>query len=52
MLSVGVESAAVAMPDGAMLDASRPGAWLCIGQTCLPPVRTPSELETLLNSRR
>jgi uncharacterized protein YyaL (SSP411 family) len=39
----------IAMPDGAFIDTDRPGAWLCIGQTCLPPVRTSSELEDLLH---
>ena len=38
----------VTLPGGAVLDVSGPGAWLCIGQTCLPPTRTPEELEALL----
>lgn len=38
----------ISLPGGAVLDASSPGAWLCIGQTCLPPVRQPEELERLL----
>ena len=51
LLPVGEGDTAVALPGGATLDASRPGAWLCIGQTCLPPARTPDELEALLRDR-
>ncbi len=38
------------LPNGAVINTDRPGAWLCIGQTCLPPVRTGAELEKLLRS--
>lgn len=38
----------VELPGGAVLDSSRPGAWLCIGQSCLPPVRSGAELADLL----
>lgn len=41
----------VTLPDGAVLDASQPGAWLCIGQSCLPPVRSGDELARLLRAR-
>ncbi|MBX9464978.1 MAG: thioredoxin domain-containing protein [Aquamicrobium sp.] len=48
-LSVGEgRSDHVELPGGAVLDTTRPGAWLCIGQTCLPPVRTSGELADLL----
>lgn len=39
------------LPDGAAFDTGRPGAWLCIGQNCLPPVRSPEELQELLRNR-
>ena len=38
----------VSLPGGAVLDSSRPGAWLCVGQTCFPPVHTGGELADLL----
>lgn len=38
----------VSLPGGAVLDSSGPGAWLCVGQTCFPPVRTADELASLL----
>jgi uncharacterized protein YyaL (SSP411 family) len=38
----------VELPGGAVLDTARPAAWLCIGQSCLPPVRTSGELADLL----
>ena len=38
----------IELPDGAVIDTSAPGAWLCIGQTCLPPVRDEAGLEALL----
>ena len=44
------QSAEVTLPGGAVLDTSSPGAWLCIGQTCLPPARSPAELERLLRN--
>ena len=48
-LSVGEgRSDHVELPGGAVLDTARPGAWLCIGQSCLPPVRTGGELADLL----
>lgn len=36
------------LPDGTVIDRSTPGAWLCMGQTCLPPVREAAALERLL----
>lgn len=46
------EAGKITLSDGTVIDTSLPGAWLCIGQTCLPPVRTEAELETLLRSPR
>jgi uncharacterized protein YyaL (SSP411 family) len=40
------------LPDGATIDVSHPGAWLCLGLRCLPPVRTAEELEELLRPGR
>ena len=48
LLSVDADRKDVSLPGGAVLDASSPGAWLCIGQSCLPPVRSPEELARLL----
>ncbi len=33
------------------LDTSTPGAWLCEGQTCLPPINQPDKLEQELKRR-
>jgi len=41
----------VKLPDGTVIDTSAPGAWLCVGQTCLPPVRDEAGLEALLRPR-
>ncbi|MCO5146874.1 MAG: thioredoxin domain-containing protein [Aquamicrobium sp.] len=42
----------VVLPDGAVIDTAQAGAFLCIGQRCLPPARKAGELETLLRSER
>lgn len=34
------------------IDRSMPGAWLCVGPTCLPPIRDPAVLEATLRSAR
>lgn len=41
-------SGSIDLPGGGVIDTARPGAWLCVGQTCLPPVTTGGELELLL----
>ena len=41
----------VKLPDGTVIDTSAPGAWLCVGQTCLPPVRDDAGLGALLQPR-
>ncbi|UUP17574.1 thioredoxin domain-containing protein [Nitratireductor thuwali] len=33
---------------GITIDRARPGAWLCVGTRCLPPIRNPEELAALL----
>lgn len=38
----------IALADGTVIGTERPGAWLCLGQTCLPPVFDPAELHALL----
>ena len=40
----------VELPGGVHVDTSRQAAWLCLGQSCLPPISDPSELETALRS--
>ncbi len=42
----------IVLQDGAVIDSSRAGAFLCIGQRCLPPARDAGELEKLLRSER
>ena len=42
----------LALPDGATIDTAEPGAWLCVGQTCLPPARSGDDLEKLLRPGR
>ncbi|WP_159586936.1 thioredoxin domain-containing protein [Chelativorans xinjiangense] len=37
---------------GIAIDHSVPGAWLCIGQSCLPPIHDPVILEATLRSSR
>ena len=44
----GSDAGAVTLANGTTIDASRPAAYLCIGQSCLPPVTTPQELGLLL----
>lgn len=36
------------LPDGTMIATDRPGAWLCLGQTCLAPIRYAAELDARL----
>ncbi|WP_025029316.1 thioredoxin domain-containing protein [Nitratireductor aquibiodomus] len=36
------------LPDGVTIDPQRQAAYLCIGQTCLPPFLKPEELEAAL----
>jgi len=42
----------VTLPDGTVIDTGRTGAFLCIGQRCLPPARDAEELEKLLRTER
>jgi uncharacterized protein YyaL (SSP411 family) len=48
VLQVGAAGGNAVLSDGTTLDTSSPGAWLCVGQACLPPVRTPEALAELL----
>jgi uncharacterized protein YyaL (SSP411 family) len=41
----------VTLPDGSFINASEPGAYLCIGQSCRPPVRDAESLAELLRSQ-
>ncbi len=50
-LPIGSKADTALVPENALLDTSEPGAWLCTGQTCLPPVRSASELQKLLSDR-
>jgi uncharacterized protein YyaL (SSP411 family) len=48
-LSEGAEP--VALPGDVKLDTSRPAAWLCVGQACLPPIADARELEAAVTRR-
>jgi uncharacterized protein len=39
------------LPGGALPDTSKPGAWLCTGQICLPVITDPAELENALRPK-
>jgi uncharacterized protein YyaL (SSP411 family) len=43
--------ASVELPGGVLVDTSRPAAWLCIGQACLPPIGDAKKLEEALSRR-
>jgi uncharacterized protein YyaL (SSP411 family) len=43
-------AAPIELPGGVTLDSSRPAAWLCIGQACLPPISEPKTLEQTLRT--
>ena len=40
----------VELPGSVYVDTSRQAAWLCLGQSCLPPIADPTELENALRS--
>lgn len=46
--SLRAESGLVELLEGVFADGARPGAWLCLGQTCLPPIHDRHELELAL----
>ncbi len=39
---------AITLPGGLILATDRPGAYLCLGQSCLPPITHPEELRQIL----
>ncbi len=39
------------LPGGVVIDTTRPAAYLCQGQTCLPPITDPAVLERTLRSQ-
>jgi len=49
VLPIGTETNRSPLPGGAILPVDRPGAYLCTGRTCLPPVVDPDELKSLLH---
>jgi len=49
---LGPEKAAAELASEIEVDRSFPGAWLCIGQICLPPIRTGTDLEADLKAAR
>ncbi|MCR4265662.1 thioredoxin domain-containing protein [Nitratireductor sp. ZSWI3] len=38
------------LPGGAVIDTGEAAAYLCIGQTCLPPIKEPAELQRVLGN--
>src|SRR5690606_5206068 len=40
------------LPQGPAFDTTKSGAWLCVGQTCLPPIGRSDELERHLTEPR
>ena len=51
VLPLGSATANASLPGGAYPDTSKPGAWLCTGQTCLPVITDPAELEHTLKQK-
>lgn len=51
VLKTGQDADADTVPGASEFDTSKPGAWLCSGQTCLPPIREPKELEKILSEQ-
>ncbi|MGN6306333.1 MAG: thioredoxin domain-containing protein, partial [Mesorhizobium sp.] len=51
MLAVGTKANQPLLPGNVMPPTDRPGAYLCTGQVCLPPVTDPHELDALLRRR-
>ena len=45
-----VGTGSVTLPGGAEIQKDISGAWLCIGQACLPPIREPEALVAILGS--
>lgn len=41
-------SGSVELPDGSVIGTTKQGAWLCLGQVCLPPIHDAATLETRL----
>ncbi len=51
LLPLGAQAAAASLPGGIYPETSRSGAWLCTGQTCLPVITDPAELEQVLRRK-
>ncbi|MGN6584359.1 MAG: thioredoxin domain-containing protein [Rhizobiaceae bacterium] len=47
-IAVGLGAEAANLPGNVLPDTSRPAAWLCRDQACLPPFHDPDRLETAL----
>ena len=45
---VGIGAKAANLPGNVLPETTRPGAWLCRDQACLPPIHDPDELEQTL----
>ncbi|ODT19646.1 MAG: thioredoxin domain protein [Mesorhizobium sp. SCN 65-12] len=48
VVAIGSEANRSLLPGGVLPPTDKPGAWLCTGQVCLPPVVEAGELERLL----
>jgi uncharacterized protein len=51
-IPVGQEESQAEQLAGISIDRTVPGAWLCVGQSCLPPIGEPAELEMALRNQR
>jgi uncharacterized protein YyaL (SSP411 family) len=51
LVTVGDGASIAALPGGVVPDISKPGAWFCTGNACLPVITDPAELETVLRRR-
>ncbi len=52
VVPLGTKNDLAALPGGALPITNRPGAYLCTGQTCLPVITDPAELERKLRRTR
>lgn len=48
ILDPATDSGSTQLPDGTRISTATPGAWLCLGQTCLPPIRDATTLQARL----
>ena len=52
LIEPGQTGNSVTLADGTVIDTHRPGAWLCVGQSCLPPAFDEAATKKLLREWR